>query len=154
MLFREAPSDFNPAYETVSCFCENNGEILLLKRQTNKREPNKWGIPAGKIEPDETRDEALLREVWEETGWKLKAQDLHYSSGVYVRYPDHDFIFHMYRSAIQSRSGLILQPKEHQDFGWTSPEESLKMDLVTDFPECIRICYGLNDRVVLPTRPG
>ena len=40
--------------------------ILLIKRG---REPRKgqWSIPGGKIEKGETLEEALIREVWEET---------------------------------------------------------------------------------------
>jgi len=61
----------------VFCFCNQEGELLLEKRQFeegelfcgcrfNKREC--WALPGGKIEPGESGDEALRREFEEELG--------------------------------------------------------------------------------------
>lgn len=42
----------------------DSGEILLQ----NKGNGEKWSLPAGAIEPGEAPAEAIVREVWEETG--------------------------------------------------------------------------------------
>ncbi|MCM3032350.1 NUDIX domain-containing protein [Niallia taxi] len=42
----------------------DSGEILLQ----NKGNGEKWSLPAGAIEPGEAPAEAMVREVWEETG--------------------------------------------------------------------------------------
>ena len=51
------------------------GAVLLLVEDTNMyillvlgRAANKWGIPKGSIEQDETLEDAANREVFEETG--------------------------------------------------------------------------------------
>lgn len=145
MLFKEAPINFNPKYETVSCFCENGEEILLLQRQDSKIEGGKWGIPAGKVEPtDQSKNHALVREMREETGWTISVEGLSFIALLYVRYPDHDFIFHMYRTKMKSREGFKLQPGEHKSFVWARPEIALEMDLVMDFSECIKIAFGIS----------
>lgn len=50
------------------------GEILLAKRNQPelKYEHGKWEFPGGGIKPNETPEKALIREVWEETGLKVK----------------------------------------------------------------------------------
>ncbi|MFC7393823.1 NUDIX hydrolase [Scopulibacillus cellulosilyticus] len=44
-----------------------SGEILLQ----NKGNRENWSLPAGAIEPGEAPAEAVVREVWEETGLKV-----------------------------------------------------------------------------------
>ncbi|MGC5325390.1 NUDIX domain-containing protein [Brevibacillus sp. SYSU BS000544] len=44
------------------------GRVLLQKRSDD----GKWGFPGGALEPGETIEQAMLREVWEETGLTLQ----------------------------------------------------------------------------------
>lgn len=46
---------------------KNKSKILLIKRK-NFPFQNKWALPGGFIEMNETLDESILREVFEETG--------------------------------------------------------------------------------------
>ena len=47
-------------------------KILMVKRAKNLTEGGKWGLVGGFVERDEVLEEALHREVFEETGYKLK----------------------------------------------------------------------------------
>ena len=49
--------------------------ILMVKRSEKIIEGGKWGLVGGYVERDETLEQALLREVLEETGYSLKKQD-------------------------------------------------------------------------------
>ena len=54
----------------------NNDEILILKRHPASRsDPEKWELPGGKVEPGEFFDDALVREIKEETNLDAKVGD-------------------------------------------------------------------------------
>ncbi len=43
-----------------------NGRVLACQRNRNAKYPLKWEFPGGKIEPNETREQAIVRELYEE----------------------------------------------------------------------------------------
>lgn len=47
-------------------------KILLVKRNKDLLEGGKWALVGGYVERDETLTQAVEREVFEETGWKIK----------------------------------------------------------------------------------
>ena len=59
--------------ETTLCYVEQDGKYLMLYRNKKKQDPNagKWIGVGGKLEPGETPEACLLREVYEETGLTL-----------------------------------------------------------------------------------
>lgn len=46
---------------------DEEGRILFQRRA----EDNTWGLPAGAVDPGEAPAQAVIREVWEETGLKV-----------------------------------------------------------------------------------
>ena len=62
-------------YNSTLCYIENpKGEYLMLHRIKKKNDVNhdKWVGVGGKFEADESPEECVLRETWEETGLTLK----------------------------------------------------------------------------------
>ncbi len=55
------------------CYIEQNGKYLMLHRVKKENDVNKdkWIGPGGHFEPDESPEECLVREVFEETGMTL-----------------------------------------------------------------------------------
>jgi len=45
-----------------------NGDVLIAKRPDDKHQGGLWEFPGGKLEPNETREQALSRELKEELG--------------------------------------------------------------------------------------
>ena len=64
---------------TTLCYITRGDEVLMLHRTKKKNDLNqdKWIGIGGKFEENESPDDCLLREVWEETGLTLNAWKCH-----------------------------------------------------------------------------
>lgn len=58
-------------------FVTPDGEMLLMRRKSDKDEPGTWSIPAGGVEGDENPVDTACRETEEETGVRLDRTGLH-----------------------------------------------------------------------------
>ena len=59
---------------TTLCYIEHKGKVLMLFRNKKKKDANegKWIGIGGKFKENESPEECMLREVYEETGIELK----------------------------------------------------------------------------------
>lgn len=142
MIYETLPEGFNPQFEVVSCFVEQEGRILLLHRQDHKTEGNTWGVPAGKVEAHETLLEAIAREVREETGFTINNKISYYSK-IFIKYPKYDFVYHIFHMAQNEKREAQLDYKEYKGFKWATPKDALKMNLIMDLDACIKMFYKL-----------
>lgn len=62
----------------VAVIRNSKGEVLIGQHSSSKRKPYPlfWDLPGGKLEKDETVDECLNREIFEELGVKIKSSKL------------------------------------------------------------------------------
>lgn len=129
MIYEVRPEDFSPSLESAGCFVEYEKKIILLLRQDDKKvEPGKWGIPAGKIELNEKPLEAVIRETFEETNIEVPVKRMKYFREFYVRYPDFDFVFHLFNTKFRQIKRVTINPDEHKDYGWISPRKAMKIE--------------------------
>jgi 8-oxo-dGTP diphosphatase len=56
----------NAVTTVVAAVIERDGRILIAQRDAASWHPLKWEFPGGKVEPDETAEEAVIRELQEE----------------------------------------------------------------------------------------
>jgi 8-oxo-dGTP diphosphatase len=68
-------AEFISPIPVVSCVVINEGRILLLKRAMEPGK-GKWALPAGYVEPAETIEQAIIREMKEETGLDVEVSYL------------------------------------------------------------------------------
>ncbi len=141
MIYEEMPEDFDSSCEVVSCFVEHDGKILMLHRQDHKPEGDTWGGPAGKVDEGEGINEALKREVFEETGIEL--QDPKYFKKLFIRLPDYDFVYHIFHELLDEIPTVKIREEEHKDFNWIEPEKALETNLMSDEDECIKLFFGI-----------
>jgi len=143
MIFEKEPQPFSPRFEIVSCFFEHDGKILLLHRQDHKSEGNTWGVPAGKMELGELPEQAILRELKQETGYQAKSGELSYFKKVYVQYPNYEFVYHIYHLMLSRKVDIKINPGEHKNYQWVTPTQALQEVLIPDLDACLRLFYHL-----------
>jgi len=145
MLYIKKPENFNPIFEIGSCFVEHNGKILLLERQNHKPQGETYGVPAGKIDPeDDSNLLGTLREIKQETGLEIPIENITYFKTVYVAYPDFNFVYHMYHTLIEGeRLEIKINLGEHKCFVWKNPDSALRLPLIPDLDTCIKMYYQI-----------
>ncbi len=144
MIYEKEPEDFIPTMEVVGCLIESNNKILLLKRQDNKLQPDMWGVPGGKIDKDDINtNNAVLREIKEETGLVIKEDDLKLHKTFYVIYPEKHFIYHHFCVNLKEIPEIIISLSEHKAYCWMTIDEALNSSLIMDEDYCLKDYYGI-----------
>jgi phosphoglycolate phosphatase len=143
VIYMEPTPQFKPRIEISAVYIENNDNILILHRHNHKSQGNKWGIPGGKVDKNETPLHAAIREIKEETGYDISNQPIEDVGTVYIEYNERDhFIYHMFRTKLAGDPGAVkINFNEHKGFTWVTPAEGLKMDLLQDEDPCFRLVY-------------
>lgn len=109
----------------AAAILEREGKILIAKRKKDDPLKGKWEFPGGKVEPNETPQECLIRELEEELGIKAKIKNFVCSSQ--YKYPHLSINLLVYTAEYISGE---LHAKEHEEIKWVKPED-LKL---YDFP--------------------
>lgn len=78
----------------VGVLINDDNQVLIAKRAADKHQGNKWEFPGGKVEDDETSQEALQREMQEELGIKIQSAKL--LTNVIHEYKDKKIILDVY----------------------------------------------------------
>jgi 8-oxo-dGTP diphosphatase len=105
-------------------------KYLLLRRSSDsKTNPGRWEPPGGKIEPGELLDEALRREVFEETNLQIIVRRL--LGAIEFELPAIKVVCLIMEG--RPISGDIRLSSEHDAYQWLKLEEIRKVDLATHF---------------------
>lgn len=141
MLYKTKPENFNPSFEAVGCIVEESNEILLLLRQDHKAQGNTFRIPSGKIEKEEEKLNAVLREIKEETGMELQESKLNCLGEYYVKFQEYDFIYHLFFVKLNQRPEININNDEHKEHLWIDPSKAIDVKLIEDLDRCLEIAY-------------
>lgn len=118
----------NKAWNGAAAIIISRGKLLMVRG----KDGNSWSVPSGGIECGETSEQACIREVWEETGYKVKViQALHTKKETIKMY---DVTTDYFLCEIIAGDITYHDPDELiEEITWKSVDEVEKLPL--DYPE-------------------
>jgi 8-oxo-dGTP pyrophosphatase MutT (NUDIX family) len=124
------------AVRCVSSVIYVNGKILMLRRPDDARSfPGVWSLVAGRVEADESTDDAAKREIFEETGLRVSA---HSASLRPILVRENDMVWEVYPYIFVHDVSDVRLNKENIDHRWVLPGEMERMNTVASTISVVR----------------
>ena len=126
--------------EVVAALIWQNNKFLICQRPTTKTCALLWEFVGGKVEPGETKEQALNRECMEELGITLNVGEPFID--VVHQYPDITVHLTLFHATIAEG---VPQKLEHNDIGWITPSEIPNYEFCPADKEILQKiiqCYG------------
>ena len=99
---------------------DTDGRVLLAQRPEGKQLAGLWEFPGGKVEPGETPEQCLIRELQEEIGIETDIPCLAPLTFASHSYDDFHLLMPLF---ICRRFRGIAQPREGQALKWVRPKQ-------------------------------
>ena len=99
---------------------DTDGRVLLAQRPEGKQLAGLWEFPGGKVEPGETPEQCLIRELQEEIGIDTDIPCLAPLTFASHSYDDFHLLMPLF---VCRRFRGIAQPKEGQALKWVRPKQ-------------------------------
>ena len=97
---------------------DTQGRILLARRPEGKSMAGLWEFPGGKLEPGETPEVALARELFEELQVQIQPENLYPLTFASHHYPDFHLLMPLF--GLKHWTGSP-EPMEGQTLEWVAP---------------------------------
>lgn len=120
--------------EVVAAIIHDNGKILATQRGYGEFKDG-WEFPGGKMQPGETPEEAIIREIKEELRVTIKPEKLLMT--VEYDYPTFHLTMHCFFSVITEGT---IELVEHEAMAWL---EEPQLESVSWLPADIRVVHEL-----------
>jgi 8-oxo-dGTP diphosphatase len=114
----------------VAALIERDGRVLMSRRRPDQSLPNCWEFPGGKVEPGESPEAALAREIQEELGCTVDVGAIY--DVVFHAYEAFDLYMLVYRCTITAGTPA---PRQVAAVDWIDREEIPRLELPpADYP--------------------
>ncbi len=136
-----APKGSKPLLLVAACaLIDSDGRVLLARRPEGKKLAGLWEFPGGKLEPGETPEAALIRELREELGIDVTEACLAPFAFASYAYPRSHLLMPLYlcrrwKGRVESREGQTLawvRPGKLMDYP-VPPADKPLIPLLRDF---------------------
>ena len=104
--------------EVVAALIRQGDQFMICQRPAHKARGLLWEFVGGKVEPGETKEQALIRECREELAVTLSVGDIFMD--VIHEYPDLTVHLSLFNATIAEGEPQKL---EHHDIRWITPSE-------------------------------
>ncbi|MEH6632586.1 MAG: 8-oxo-dGTP diphosphatase MutT [Halopseudomonas aestusnigri] len=102
----------------AAALIDSDGRVLLAQRPEGKSMAGLWEFPGGKVEPGETPEQALVRELKEELGIDTRSSCLAPIAFASHSYDDFHLLMPLFACRIWEGNVTAL---ERQKFAWVRP---------------------------------
>ena len=111
--------------DVVAAIIKKDNLYLVAQRNRDKHMGLKWEFPGGKVDPGETLQEALVREIYEELNIDINIHE----KLVEERYKDNEIniILHYFLCTIKNG---VINLNEHEAMAWVNKENFNQYDFV------------------------
>lgn len=132
-LKEEEIKDFKKKNSVKAFVFNEDNDILILRRQNGDAGAGQWDLPGGCIEFHENKEDALKREVYEETN--LHIEDIQKLNMVNLKIPESGVDSDMYLFKCKATSlDVELKPSpwkhdgtsEHNEYQWISKKYEME----------------------------
>ena len=111
--------------KVVAALIEKDGKYLIARRKTGSKDVlGKWEFPGGKVEKDETEENAIEREIKEEFEMSIKA--IKFITNNVCEYPDKVVDLRLYECKYISGDFNL---HDHFEYKFVDKNEILEYDL-------------------------
>jgi 8-oxo-dGTP diphosphatase len=109
----------------VAAVIEHKGKYLCVQRGINKYDyiSKKWEFPGGKVEADESPENALMREIQEELAMEIN--ELDFLITIEHTYPDFRLTMHTYLCKSEQTTPTLT---EHLEYSWQDASDMHHLD--------------------------
>jgi len=122
---------------SVAVIVNTDNKILLLKRgEKASWMPSKWSLVGGGIEKNETPQQAVEREIEEETGLEIKKFTKSFTIERHA-----ESIEHIFACRYNGEPTDITLDKENSNYGWYDTSEMEYLDIVPHLIEYITLVF-------------
>lgn len=109
--------------EVVAGVIYKEEKFLIAQRNFKKSQGGLWEFPGGKVEKEESYEDALIREIKEELNADIEVNK-YIGENIY-HYPGKDIKLIFYKAKLLSKNIELL---EHEDYKWITKNEKDKFE--------------------------
>tara|TARA_B100001175_G_scaffold306614_1_gene304917 strand:- start:560 stop:1603 length:1044 start_codon:yes stop_codon:yes gene_type:complete len=123
---------YRPSIQVAAGVFHSETQFLAMQRANSEPKPGKWEFPGGSVEPDESPEVAMIRELKEELGVDSEINE---KLGIWpFTYPFLHVDIHVF--LVSTKDSLDMSSLAvHESMKWVSSDEAFKLDwLEADIP--------------------
>lgn len=117
----------------VAAIIKNNNNEILIAQKNDGPYSGYWEFPGGKIEENETEEDALKREILEELNLEINVED--YICKIEYNYPTFHLSMRCYYATIKQGE---ISKNVHSDIRWVNKRELKYVNLLPADIEVMR----------------
>jgi 8-oxo-dGTP pyrophosphatase MutT (NUDIX family) len=129
-IYSNLPHTFNSMMNVATCYLEYNNTFLLLKRHPKALQGNKWCLPGGKVEKNESIKACILREINEEIGLDLPSSKTINLGELYIKREQFEFTLHLFTFFCDKLPNIALNLNEHTEAKWLTYHDAKYLPLI------------------------